>query len=353
MTSRMWRLFPVAMFVAVAALFALVYPLIADLVTLVVLSVVLTYALKPAVDGMEGLGLGRTAAILTVFAVLTAAVVGMVAALAPVAVDEAAILSRRMEEVNLADGHRRAMEWLEAKVPGVTSALQIDRLDAEVVWRWFREWIGGHWRSSYAVIAGVLNVVTLTVMAPVLVFFFLRDGRRFSKSIIARVPNRFFEMTLSLVHRIDSQIGAYIRGVMLEALAVWLLSWGAFEVMGLRFALLVGLGNGLLNVIPFFGPLLALMITGALTLLTYQPAGVGLIWTVVILAGVQFIDNWVFKPLILSRTVEVHPVVVLLAILIGGRVGGPLGMFLAIPVYAVMQVVIVDFYTHLKQYRVI
>ena len=73
----------------------------------------------------------------------------------------------------------------------------------------------------------------------------------------------------------------------------------------------------------------------------------------VILVGVQMLDEAILKPLVISRSVQVHPVVVLVAVMVGGGIWGALGMFIAVPVYTIRQVIVVDFHNHLKRYRVI
>lgn len=74
---------------------------------------------------------------------------------------------------------------------------------------------------------------------------------------------------------------------------------------------------------------------------------------VTILVGAQMLDNVLLKPILISRSVNVHPAAVLITVLIGGRIAGPIGMFIAVPVYAILKVIILDLYTHLKDYRII
>ncbi len=167
------------------------------------------------------------------------------------------------------------------------------------------------------------------------------------------IPNRYFEMSLSLMHRIDDKLGAYIRSIMLESLFIWLLTWPALGILGVNFALLLGLMNGFLNMIPYFGPLMAYFPVAGIILITNPEPGWQLFWASLAMVLIQIIDNIVLKPLIVSRSMHVHPAVVLVGVLVGGKLAGAVGMFIAVPLYSVIQVIIVDLYGHLKSHKII
>lgn len=96
--------------------------------------------------------------------------------------------------------------------------------------------------------------MALSIVVPIITFFLMRDGDKFIKRIIEKIPNRFFEMSVSLTHRIDQQLGNYIRSVLLESLIIGIICWISFEIVGVKFALVLGLLNGFLNMIPFLVP---------------------------------------------------------------------------------------------------
>ena len=202
-------------------------------------------------------------------------------------------------------------------------------------------------------VAGAFNLIVLATVVPFLTFFLLKDGPDISKNFIKRVPNRFFEMTLSLFHRIDDKLGSYIRSILLESLIIWLMTWPALALLGIKFSLVLGLVHGILNMIPYFGPLVAYIPVTIIALISYSTPGWGMFWVMVVMLSIQIIDNILLKPLIVSKSVKLHPAIVLVGVLVGGKLAGAVGMFVAVPLFSVIQVIIVDLYEHLKNYKII
>lgn len=330
-----------------------IFPYIRDLVVVVIISVVLTYIFRPVVGSMERRGIKRVYAIAIIFAVLIGLIVLLLNSLVPMLIDEIGSLSSNLEQLDIASIHSQLVAWLDKHIPGAVSLLGIEATQANDIMDRIRTATSGFLKQSLSLLAGAVNALSLSIVVPFLLFFLLKDGDRLMHAVIRRVPNRFFEMTMSLVSRIDKQLGNYIRSVLVESSIVGLLVWSGFEVMGLRFALILGIVNGLLNMIPFFGPLIAYVPTTLVVLLTFHPVGWGLFWMVIVLVVAQGIDNVLLKPLLISRSTQVHPATVLLVVLIGGRVAGAIGMFVAVPVYSIVQVIVVDLYDHLKSYRII
>ena len=164
---------------------------------------------------------------------------------------------------------------------------------------------------------------------PVFTFFLLKDGQRIKKSLIQLVPNRYFEMTLSLVHKIGRQIGSYIRGRLLDALIVGILCTITLYLLNVRYAFLIGLLAGCANIIPHFGPVvgaipaivMALMATGSFTSV--------LVITICFVA-IQLFDHLFISHMIELKNIHIHPVIVFLVIFIGGYLMGAIGMFIAV-----------------------
>jgi len=330
-----------------------IFPKIQDLVVVLIISVVLTYMFRPIVASLDRKGIPRPIAILAIFAVFIGLLVLGINFLVPVLIDEIGSLIANIEQIDVSGVRDSVSLWLDERIPGLSKSLGLEGAQVQDFADKFTNTIAGFLQQSLSILAGAVNVLSLSIVVPFLIFFLLKDGDKLSHNLVKRVPNRFFEMTMSLTHRINTQLGNYIRSVLLESSIVGVIVWGAFEVMGLRFALVLGIINGLLNMIPFFGPLIAWVPTTLVVLLTYTPIGWGLFWMVIVLVSAQMIDNIFLKPILISRSTSVHPATVLIVVLIGGRVAGPIGMFIAVPMYSIIYVIVVDLYDHLKSYRII
>ncbi len=347
------RWFILTIFGIILLAFFLVFPLIKDLAVVVIISLVLMYVFRPGVEALERYGISRTIAILILYAIFTGLLILLLQFLVPMIIKEIGTLTQKLQEVDPKGIYEKFVGWINRTIPGVSSIIQLDSSRFDVLIEKATNAITQFVQESAILLAGVVNIFSLSIIVPFLTFFLLKDGPQITKKWIEKVPNRFFEMTLSLVHRIDDQLGAYLRSILLESVIVWLLTWPGLAILGVKFSLLLALVHGAFNAIPFLGPVIAYLPIGLVVLITYSPVGWGLFWMAVILLFVQIIDNLLLKPLIISRSVPVHPAVVLVGVLVGGKLAGVIGMFIAVPVFAIIQVIILDSYNHLKNYRII
>lgn len=200
------------------------------------------------------------------------------------------------------------------------------------------------------VLGGVFSGITFVVLVPFVTFFFLKEGRRITRDLIQLVPNAYFELCLNLLHQINGQIGGYIRGQILEAAAVAMLSIGALLLIGMDYAVPLGLLAGLANVIPFLGPLIGIVSASLVALAT--GGGLDLVGKVIVsFLLIQIIDNVVVQPTVVARSVEMHPLVVLFVVMVGSQLMGIVGMLIAVPLTGVIKVSILTIYRGLKEFR--
>ena len=346
------HVFLLTLIVVSIVILILVFPLISDLFVVLIISLVLTYIFKPGVAYLEHYGVHPVISIASIYVLGLLGIGITISFLAPKIVDQAVDLIAQLREVDFIALYSGLIKWMDERIPGLSAFIGANPDQIEIWLEQISKAGATLIQQSHKFVAGAANILVLAIIVPFVTFFFLRDGSTFTKRIIERIPNRYFEMSLSLAYRIDQKMGNYIRSVLIESLIIGILTWIALEILGVKFAIVLGMLNGALNSIPFFGPLFAYFPIGLVVLVTYDPPLLGLFWMVIILISVQIIDNILAKPLLISRSVHVHPVVVLLAVLIGGRLAGAVGMFIAVPFYAVIQVIIMDSYQHLKDYRI-
>lgn len=197
----------------------------------------------------------------------------------------------------------------------------------------------------------VVQAILGLVMLPLFAFFLMRDGRVAKRALLEAVPNRHFEMTLNILWRINGQVGAYLRGVILEAALVGATAFlallagaaatGIGDALPLSGMVLIAGVVGVTNLIPYFGPVAGGVTGLAYVLFTFADGGllmtgVGVVVIAVVVA--QLADNAIIGPLVIGRAVDVHPVIVVLLLLVFGRMFGLLGLVVAVPVWAVARV---------------
>ena len=199
-------------------------------------------------------------------------------------------------------------------------------------------------------IEGVISGLTFAVLVPFVAFFFLKEGRRLTRCLIAFVPNAYFELCINLLYRANKQIGNYIRGQLLAVLVVSVLSISGLSIIGVYYALPLGLLAGLANVIPYLGPLIGIVCSSIVALAT----GGGLAMVAKVIAMfliVQLIDNVLIQPTMVAKSVELHPLVVLFVVMVGSQLMGIVGMLIAVPLTGIAKVSGQTIYEGVRQYQ--
>jgi predicted PurR-regulated permease PerM len=177
------------------------------------------------------------------------------------------------------------------------------------------------------------------LLAPFLVFFFLRDGRRFKRFLGHAVPNAFFEKTLYLLNEVDRTARAYFQGlIQLTLLDAATLAVGLW-LMGFPGALTLGVVCAVLAWVPYVGSILGgvLVVLVAATDFAADPEMA--YWAVGLFVVVRLLDDFIFMPLTVGKSLEMHPALTVLMIFAGGAVAGVPGLMLVLPVLGVVRVV--------------
>ena len=204
--------------------------------------------------------------------------------------------------------------------------------------------------TSFAV--GLFSIVFIS-------FFFVRDGQLFRKIVCSLVPDRLETKVGKALADIEGLLSRYFVGLMIEMFGVALLDFlGLWLIARLGFNNAIGIAfiAGILNIIPYVGPLIGEVVGVILAVILKYGTGVGLgvnIWVfalivLAIMLTTQFVDNFVYQPLIYSTSIKASPLEIFIVILLAGHIGGVLGMLVAIPAYTVVRVIASRFFPQLK-----
>ncbi len=193
-----------------------------------------------------------------------------------------------------------------------------------------------------------LKLGGLMVMVPIFAFFFLRDGNNIKRKLVALAPNRYFEMAHDLSFLISRQMAHFVRGRVIEAIIIGIVVTIGLSFTDIRYAPLLGFFAGITNLIPYVGPIVG-MIPGILIAAVDLGIG-GQFWWIIILyiliAQVIF-DNFILIPILISRVANLHPVLVILAIVMGGKIYGVLGMIIGVPIASACKIAFIE----IRHYR--
>jgi predicted PurR-regulated permease PerM len=187
---------------------------------------------------------------------------------------------------------------------------------------------------------GAVAWVPSLLLAPFLAFFFLRDGRRFVNRLIRAVPNAFFERTLHLVDQVDTMARSYFQGLLYLTLIDTVCLGLGLAVLGIPSALGLALLAAVLGWIPIVGSIIGCIIVVLVTVAD-GAVGAGTVYTAIALfLLVRLLDDFVFVPLTIGRSLQMHPLVSVLLLFIGGAVAGVLGLIIVLPLAGVVMIIV-------------
>ncbi|SDZ83813.1 putative permease [Desulfuromusa kysingii] len=197
-----------------------------------------------------------------------------------------------------------------------------------------------------------MRIGSLLLLVPLFTFFFLRDSRRIVRSLISLTPNRYFEMVLDIYATVSWQLSHFIRGRVLEALIVGLVVWVGLSLTDIRYAPILAVVAGASNLIPYIGPIVG-MIPGLVIALADLGMGGEFWWIlcVYLLIAQILVDNFILIPILISKVSNLHPLWVILAIVMGGKLYGILGMIIGVPIASIINIVIIATRQHRKTFN--
>lgn len=189
-----------------------------------------------------------------------------------------------------------------------------------------------------------MNVVTqlwVILVIVFLVFYLVQDFEKARQNLTLLFPQIYKENVVHVLSTIDAKVGAYIRGTLMKCLFVGLLTWLGLSLLGMPFALMLGILAGALNIILYIGPFIAAI---PALLLGLMPGTPNFFLIVLLYIIVQILDAFVFTPVFLGKAADLSPLTVIVIILIGAQLMGLLGIILAIPITATLKVLLFHYY---------
>ncbi|MBV8460406.1 MAG: AI-2E family transporter [Candidatus Eremiobacteraeota bacterium] len=195
--------------------------------------------------------------------------------------------------------------------------------------------------QALTILVSLASVVTAFIIIPVLAFYLLLDADRLRAGFLRLVPVAHRDETLSVLHDVDEIVGGFIRGQLVVGACVGLLITVMLLTLGIKYALLIGVFAGVVNIVPYLGAIASAVPAVLIALFTH-----GFGWALLVVAGyvlVNQIEGHIIAPNVVGQRVGLTPLMVVVAILIGAELGGLLGMFIAVPTAAVIKALVLRF----------
>jgi predicted PurR-regulated permease PerM len=301
----------------------------------------LVFLLEPMVRVFQRIRLPRVVSVIFAFLVVVALILAVVALILPTIRVQAQEVGEQLPDLYLA-----GIDW--AREMGTKLGVDVDEiLSQQAIEDWLndpanQETVGnlllGFGAGAGQVIRGVTEAIAVLVLAPVLAIYILIDLERFKSNSLNITPPRHREETAFVAGEVSTAMGSFVRGQLLVSVIVGIASSFGMWLIDLPFWLIIGILAGFLNLIPFLGPVVGGALAALVALLNGDLSQA--IWAVLIFVAIQQVDNHVITPLVQRARVNLSPLVIILALIIGGSVAGLLGVLVAVPMTAAIRIIV-------------
>jgi len=312
-------------------------------VMILIISALIAFVLSPIVRALElRLGLRRSLGTLGVFLVLGG---GLVAA-------GFQAVPWMVERIQLLVTQFRGFPWEEKLNEAAADiARSVAIVDASTVSANVRAFLNSYAERAGAMLGDAVSLAAALMVIPFVTYFFLTESPAAFKTTIRRIPNKYFEMALNVIHKIRRDLIGYLRGWILDSVVIGLLSMIGLALIGVDYPILIGAIAGVANLIPYLGPVVGAVPAFLVSVTQYGDFRM-LMPIVILTLTIQAIDNIIVQPIAFAKSVDMHPLTVILLLIVGNELMGVVGMLLAIPIATILKVSALETYWGLKNYRI-
>jgi len=323
-----------------------------------IISIIVSYIFDPIVSWLEYKGMARWIAILSLYAVIAGLIAWLVITYIPRLIEQGnqlikfisrtdVPLDQAIVQLPLVHSIYEFILKVDQTIPQLNLLPQFNQLIELGVQK-----LGELPQILLSNFQSIISTVALVFTIPFFSYFLLKDKRKIRQALVSLAPNKYFELTLILFNKVDENIGTYLRAILLEMINVGILSTIALTIVGVPYSIVIGAIAGLLNIIPYLGPWIGGFVAGFVILVSGLPP-IMIVWMAMAILIVQFLDNYIFYPLIVGRTIRMHPLVVLMTVIAGSYFGGVIWMLISVPLVYMTYSLIMALHKNLKEFRII
>lgn len=320
------------------AIIGWLFYLLAPVLTPFVAAALLAYVGDPLADRLQRLGMPRTIAVVVVFLVTFLLLALVILLVGPLIRSQISSLLDALPEI----ARRVEQVWL----PSLAGFLDIDLGDDVGIGAFLARYsdMAGNWgakvlvsvsRSGGALAAAVLSLF----LVPILTFYLLRDWDRILVRLGALIPSAQKETVVRLAKETDEVLGGFLRGQLMVMIALAVLYSLGLSIVGLNFAIAIGVVSGLVSFVPYLGLVFGIALASMTVILEPDPLW-PLLGVVATFTIAQMLEGTVLTPKLVGDRIGLHPVIVIFAVAAGGQLFGFFGVLLALPAAAVLSVLV-------------
>lgn len=333
-----WEFAKLAFFLFVLLGVALIFIATPSLFPSALISVLLFFVFSPAIDALERKGLSRTTGVLGVFLVCGLLITFGLTKMTPRISQELDSIQRGSSRFSSDISQKLKIQ--ETELLGRYAMFKDAKLTEKLL-SWVKNSTEKLWQTAPNFASQLFMCMFLV---PFLTFILLKDAHEIRRQLLKLVPNRYFETVYSLMSRILDEMGGFVAARILEAALVGGLVTLMCLVLGIPYAILLGVFAGATNAIPYLGPILG-AIPGLLLAILEPAAPNQLLLVTIVYLIANVIDMLVIFPLVVAKIVDLHPVAVIVSVVLGSQLFGIVGMIVAVPLTSILKILIQELYS--------
>jgi len=323
----------------------LVY-LLTEILIIIALAILLAFIFAPFVSLLEARGFNRLTSTLIIFGIFGFLIYLSMSVIIPKLIFQMNQLVEALQGFSFDE----EMKALEAAILRYLPFLEPGSLTTRIE-TLFSSQLVNIIDSTTTVLSSIISIIAVLIIVPFVTFFLLKDNRRIFQGILHTVPNKYFEMSYYVFKKVTLQLGLFVRAWIFDATFVGVMIGFGFYFIGVPNALPLGVIAGLGHLIPYFGPVIAGIPAVIVSIVQYGDLSqLPLIALVVLIT--YTIDNGFVQPYVFGKSVDMHPIVIILLIISGGILFGLVGMLLAVPIATVIKTFSKEIYFTKKHYKI-
>ena len=309
----------------------------------------LYYLLNPLVNLLMKMGVKRLLVIALIFILLIGMIVLIFMSVIPNLVEQLVSLAK-----NIPGFISNMQDWLQQAADNATrfplfKELDVDKYISNLdvsAGSIIQQSLTGVTNGLGSLIGKITTVVLLLVTVPFILFYMLKDGEKLVPNIERLFPEKQRDNIKGLLQQLNKTLSDYISGQAIECLFVGTFTFLGYLLIGVDYAFLFGVIAGLTNLIPYLGPYLGL---APALIYTFFDSPTKALLCILIVLIVQQVDGNVIYPNVIGKSLNIHPLTIILILLVAGNLSGILGVFLGVPVYAILRTVVIFIVKIVKQ----
>ncbi len=297
----------------------------------------LYYILNPIVNLLMKTKIKRTLAVVIVLLLLLAAIVWILLSVIPNLVQQLSSLASNMPNfIREVEAGLREISQLPV-FKDLDIGKYMDQLDISYG-TIIQQFLSGVSTSLGSIVGSIASATVVIITAPFILFYMLKDGEKLVPNVQHLFPEKRKNQIVELLGQLNKTLANYISGQAIECLFVGTFTFLGYWMIGVEYAFLFGVIAGLTNLIPYLGPYLGL--APAFLVTVFNEPFKALLCCVVVLI-VQQLDGNIIYPNVIGKSLQIHPLTIIIVLLVAGNIAGLLGIFLGVPFYAICKTIIV------------